>query len=486
MASLMLVVVAGAAAEAPPPAEPIIHPVTTDHKALINGHTIAYQATFAESPLGNDPAHPVATLSSTTYLRTDVPNVASRPIIFAFNGGPGASSTPLHLHGLGPRRIVGPDQGHKESYVADNPYSLIDVADLVFIDPVGTGLSRVLPGGDGHPFWSPDGDAKEVLGFIHQWLDKYHRERSPIYLVGESYGGYRLATMMKLLGDQRIQGLVLISPELDPSASDEAKGNDQPYISNLPTMAAAAWFHNKVDRRGLTLDAFVRHAEDFAAGEYATALQRGDTLAPERLTDVARKLSGYIGLSVQQIVTAHLRMSSEEYLNDLLADKDLRLGRLDTRITGPLNARTPKGIPTNDPSLVVSQNVGITDHYFRSELSVPTSRRYIPVAFDVNAAWNWSDDKAGEQGWRFYVNGAPFIGAVATKQPQMKVLLVGGLFDMATSWYGARYAINHAGIPTDRVTEVAFDAGHTVYESDDNLKRFSLLLHGFVEGKKNP
>ena len=368
----LLVAMSATAAFASDAIEPVIRPVTTSHTAVIDGTTVAYQAMFAETPLGKDPDHPGATMSATTYLRTGVADAASRPVVFLFNGGPGASSTPLHLHALGPRRIMDPDQGHKESYIEDNRYSLLDAADLVFIDPVGAGLSRVMPDGNGRPYMGPDGDARMIFSFIQAWLKEHHREGSPLYIAGESYGTYRLATMMKFVGHQRIDGLIFISSDLDQSGMDETQGNDLPYINDLPTMAAAAWYHNKVDRHGQSLEDFVASAEAFAITDYATALQYGDTIAPERRTVIARKLASYIGLSADRIAAANLRISSEDYLNSLMADKDLRMGRLDERETGPLHAKAPRGVPTNDPSLHVSQKLGINDHYFRDELKVPT------------------------------------------------------------------------------------------------------------------
>ncbi|QNK03169.1 S10 family peptidase [Dyella telluris] len=466
--------------------EPLIAPVTTTHKVTIGGVSVPYKATFAELPLGDDKSHPQATMSATTYLRSDVRDASKRPVIFAFNGGPGASSTPLHLHALGPRMVMDPDKTHKEPSIVDNAYSVLDAADLVFIDPVGTGLSRVMPGGDGKPYWGPDSDAQLILGFMRDWLKEHHREQSPVFVAGESYGGYRLGTMMKLLGDQQVAGVILISPMLDRISMVDAKGNDQPYINGFPTMAAAAWFHQKVDRRGLTLEAFVADAQAFASSDYAVALQQGDKLPAAQRHALAQKMAGYIGLPAERIERADLRVNSEDYLNELLADQGLRLGRLDTRETGPLHAEAPKGVPTNDPSLHVSQKVGINDRYFRDELHVPTDRRYVGVNFQVNAIWNWADDKGDQPGPRFYFNSAPFIGDAAAKRPGMKILLAGGLFDMATPWSAARYVMDHAGIPAGRLTEAGFASGHSPYGDPGTLKAFSSQLHSFIKSTAAP
>jgi len=482
-ALLWLLALSIQAQDAPPASEPLIGPIATPHHITMQGRRFGYTATFVEIPLGGTPAHPEASMSSITYVRTDagLPD-GKRPVVFVFNGGPGASSSPLHLHALGPRRIVEADASHGKPFIADNPDTLLDVADLVFIDPVGTGLSRVLPGGDGHPYWGPDGDAKAVLGYIRSWLKEHSREASPIYIVGESYGGYRLATMMKFVGDQRFDGLILISPLLNQTGGTEAPGNDQAYINSLPSMAAAAWFQQRVDRRGLSVSAFVAEAETFAANDYVAALQAGSSLPAARENAVAQRLASFTGVPAERLVAKRLRFGSEEYLNTLVADQGQRAGRLDTRVTGPLHQKAPPGVPTNDPSLTIARYSDLADQYFRQELKVPSARRYIGVAFDVNLGWNWEDDRDPDRGRRFYVTAAPYLGEALTSRPKARLLLVSGLFDMATPWYGTAYALDHAGIPPGQMSSTVMETGHSPYEGEENLHRFSTLLHAFIIG----
>ncbi|GLQ91652.1 hypothetical protein GCM10007901_06020 [Dyella acidisoli] len=381
---------------------------------------------------------------------------------------------------------MSPDASHHENYFVDNPYSLLDVADLVFIDPVGTGLSRVFRGGDGHPYWGPDGDAKSVLILIREWLKTHGRERSPIYIAGASYGGYRVATMMKLLGDQHIDGLILISPLLNVSTMADEDGNEQSYINNFPSMAVAAWFHHKTDRRGLDAVAFRSNAEKFAIEEYAPALQLGNRIPREQRAVIAKKIAAFIGLSVNQVSEANLRITSEQYLNTLLSGENLRIGRLDTRMTGLLHAKAASGIPTNDPSLLLRPKDNTTDQYFRQELKVLTHRNYIQMTWDINGTWNWSDDRESDHQPRFYFTGGPAIGDVMAAQRNMRAWVGSGLFDMATPWEGVRYEISHGEIPRDRVTEVVFETGHALYDTESTLSQFSTSLHLFIQGASVP
>ena len=189
---------------------PVLGPVASEHRAQINGATIPYRAIFREYELKSPEGRPLATISATAYVRSDVRAAARRPVIFFFNGGPGASSSPLHFQAFGPR--LRPPGRSGDGPFTDNPDSLLDAADLVFVDPVGTGFSRVLPGGDGQPYWAPLADAAAVTHLLRSWLRDNGREQSPLFIAGESYGGFRLATMMRDVTGLNLRGLVMISP----------------------------------------------------------------------------------------------------------------------------------------------------------------------------------------------------------------------------------------------------------------------------------
>jgi carboxypeptidase C (cathepsin A) len=324
----------------PTVAGPILGPVESDHEAMIAGAPLRYRSVFREYALNDEAGRPIATISATTYLRRGV-EAADRPVFFLFNGGPGASSSPLHFSAFGPRlRPAGRDAA---APFTDNADSLLDVADLVFVDPVGTGFSRILPGGDGALFWAPKGDAGAVLQLIRNWTRDHGRERSPVFIAGESYGAYRLATMMADAGDLNLHGLLLISPATDTAGMAGAGPSDEDHVFRLPTMAAAAWHHEKVDRRGLTVEAFVAQARAFAESEYLAALHQGSALPAAEKARIAARMAAFIGLPADVIAGADLRVSNDLFVETLLADRNALVGRLDTRVAAPVQPPSRAG-----------------------------------------------------------------------------------------------------------------------------------------------
>lgn len=458
--------------------EPIIGAVSSRHRIRIGKESIAYTATFEETPLGGAAA-PEASISSTSYVRDGVRDRATRPVVFAFNGGPGASSSPLHFSAFGPRRFDG-----KGDALLDNAETLLDAAELVFIDPVGTGFSRVRSGADPAEYWSVEGDAKATLDLIRKWLHVHGRESSPVYIAGESYGGYRLATLAANASDVNIAGLIFLSPMLDASGSTESIGNDQPYVFALPTMAAAAWQHEKIDRHGTTVEQFFEDARVFAESDYMMALRRGSALSDAERTSIAARMAQFIGLPADKIAAANLRVDSETFLQTLLPDRIV--GRLDVRVTGPKPADRPKDRPpaADDPALGlhgsnVIKSARVRD-YMTRELQVPTARDYLALTLDVNFRWNWSDRSDSPQ---FYINPTPNVATLLTKRPESRVLLLGGLFDLAVPAGGPRYALQHAGLPADRVIMKTFVAGHSPFDSDESRAQVSAVVHQFLRGE---
>lgn len=466
--------------------EPLIGPVATRHEIKIGGAKVAYTATFAEAPLNDASGKLQATISSTAYVVEGVRDRARRPVLFLFNGGPGASSSPLHFSAFGPRRLTDERDQAGQRKLVDNSYSLLDVSDLVFIDPVGTGFSRERPGVRSGAYWSVEGDAAAALQLIRKWLIDNERGGSPVFIAGESYGGFRLATMLKDAGDLPIAGLILISPMLDASGSADTTGNDQPYIFALPSMAVAAWEHNKIDRAGRTIEQVYAHAERFAQSDYAVALQQGSLLAAAERDRIAARMVALIGLPARTIAAANLRIDTQSFLEKLLAADGLIVGRLDTRVTAPKPdpAKAPQRPPgANDPALGLGASNIIKSEpikaYMEGELGVHTARDYLSLTLDVNFRWNWQGAGGSP---RFYVNSTPNIAAAMTRQPQMRVLLVGGYYDMAVPLLGPRYALTHAGVPMERVTMHAFVAPHSAFQGEANLATGADVVRDFVRG----
>jgi carboxypeptidase C (cathepsin A) len=467
--------------------EPLIAATRTTH-SLTLGKRLIFTATFEEIPLYDVEGRMQASISATSYVLDKVRRPLGRPVMFLFNGGPGASSSPLHFSAFGPKHYRADASGSR--VLVDNPNSLLDVSDLVFIDPVGTGFSRERAGGVSGLFFSPRADADSILTLIRQWLKDNHREGSPIYIAGESYGGFRLALMMQHVNDLPLAGLILISPFLDPSGTASTVGNDQPFIFNLPSFAVAAWEHRKAGRTQPDAAAVYAEALAYAQGEYALALQRGDALDAATRDKVAERVSALIGLSREEVLKANLRVDSEDFLGQLLADQSLEVGRLDTRVTAPKvpPANPDRPAAANDPALGLGASNVIKSEtaksYLQKDLTVKTGRDYISLSLDVNFRFKWSElfePKDSHDQESFYFNSTPNIAAVMKKQPALRLLVVGGYFDLAVPLSAPRYAIEHAGIPLNRVTMAALPTGHSVFGDEHLQKDGAALVRQFVQ-----
>lgn len=461
----------------------IIAPATSHHVVHLAGTTISYAATWSSPALKDAAGVPQATISTTSYIRDEVRDSARRPVLFAFNGGPGASSTPLHFRILGPRRLIPSDANGASTFV-DNPETLLDVADLVMIDPVGTGFSRELRTGAGHAYWNPTGDADAAQTVIREWLRDHGRTTSPIYIVGESFGGFRLAEMAKDIGDLNIAGLILVSPGTDMSGEAGA-ASDQRFVSALPSMATAAYEHGKSQSVGRSAEQVFEEARAFAQSDYLVALQQGSALAAADRDRMAERMAKLIGLPASTIAAANLRIDTQDFLEQLLPGQVA--GRLDTRVAAPkpdkpLVAGRPKA--ADDPALHmgasnVIKNAHVRD-YMRNELGVKTDLDYISLTLDVNFAWDWNSGSRKLEDNLRNLNPTPNLAKLMKKKPAARLLLLSGYYDLATPVLYQRYTLTHAGVPLDRTRMAAFAAGHTVYEDDEARRQVSKELHDFI------
>lgn len=467
------------AATAVMPIQRAITPASSAHRLVLDGKPVQYTATFLEQALG-DPATPAATISATAYVR--MPASTTRPVLFVFNGGPGASSSPLHFSGIGPKlQMTGPDG---MGSLQDNPDSLLDAADLVFIDPPGTGFSQAPQSELARAqYWSSQGDADAVLLLIKRWRRENGRENSPLYIAGESYGGYRLAIMAAELAELRPAGLLLVSPLLDASASSDAPGNVLPHIFVLPSLAVAAARSRVVADDGRSIPQIFEQARTFALGEYAHALLQGRAL-PERAREaIAARVAALIGLPAAAVLANDLRIDAETYRNTVLKDRGQVLGRLDSRIV----AAAPKPVPgrvsaANDPALglgasnvIVSSVIG---EYLRHDLGVPLQRDYVSLSLDVNGQWHYSPPTIGSP---FYFNPTENIAALLTVDPKTKLLVLCGYYDLAVPALAPWYALTHAGITPQRMRYEVLESGHSVFDDAAQRRHLHGMLKEFVE-----
>lgn len=475
---MMLLILAAVFAE-PAAAQPDarLRLAVTHHIATIRGAHIAYTATVSENPVAGSDGKPAAAIVTIAYTRDGVKNAARRPVLFAFNGGPGASSSPLHMRAMGPvvRASANP-ANRNDSALIENRESVLDAADIIFIDPVSTGFSRAYRGVDPKQWYDGARDAIAVADVIEHWLKANHREASPRFLVGESYGTSRAALILRHRPELRFDGVVLIS--------GGTGGEDTPdmrLINAVPRMAAGAWYHRKVDRKGEDVGTFYREAARFARGDYAAALAKDKALTPRERADIAERLSAYIGLPPSLIEANALRIEENTYMFNLLKDRGLRTGRLDVRATSPLVAHADGAI--DDPALNVVKPANQIDHtptaaeiglvpspvvgrYIAEQLRFPTDDTYYGINFVANSQWT------------FEKIDPPSVMAAAMKSDvRLRLFLTTGYFDLGVG--DATYVLA-AGVPADRLTYLQLPGPHEVYAGADNRRAFNQALRVFV------
>jgi carboxypeptidase C (cathepsin A) len=462
------------------PAAPAPKSAVTHHVGQFSGVRVKYTAWVEDNFVNDSHGKPGASIITVAYTRDGVADPARRPVIFSFNGGPGAAGSMLNFSAVGPVRLMGTVLGDPGSgHFADNPDSLLDAADLVFIDPVGTGFSRAFPGENPKQWYSDKSDAASVISAIEHWLKAHHRESSPRYLIGESYGTDRAGRLIEHNEALRFDGVVLIALAV-PS-----EGRLIPYVTAIPTMAAGAWYHQKIDRRGRSVAQVFDQAEQFARTDYLEALILGSSLPAAARTRIAQRLSQLIGLPASLIAADDLRIDKNAYMFNLLAGQHLRTGLLDVRVTAPLVANAQGAI--DDPALAVlpkkligtkhltAASMGILknpkiDAYLKGELRFPTREQYYSIDFIANSQWTYDRN----------FDPVAAIGTVMKTEPSLRLMWVQGLYDLTCPAYLARYTIDQDGIPANRLTALLLPGPHSAYTAQGTLPVFTTALRRFV------
>ncbi len=472
---------AKAAAEVPQPRSAV-----SRRSGIFGGVTVNYTATAKETYLKADDGTPKASIFSTSYVKEGAS--PDRPVTFLFNGGPGSGSLWLHMGAFGPKRVAIPsdarDDGAPPYRITDNPESLLDVTDLVFIDPVGTGFSHALGKTEPKDYWGVTADAKSVAQFIRIWLRENGRWNAPKFLGGESYGTTRSAAVVRELegdyNDVALNGVILISAVLDFGAQAEVEGNEMVYVVSLPSMAATAWYHNKVADRPATVEEFVAQARNFASGEYLAALVKGSGLGTTERATVRQKLARFTGLSEAFLDRANLRVVPGRFYKELLRDRRLTIGRLDTRYTGK-DLDNAGEQPDNDPSFygIDGGYTGAFNSYVRDTLGFKADREYVTIGGVSD--WDWKLERRDDSA--FYFNVAPYLGKALRENSGMKLFVGQGYYDFATPFFGAEYALSRPGFPTDRIQFHYYGAGHMMYVRDEDLRKLSADLRSFIRNR---
>lgn len=440
--------------------------VTTEHTVTVDGASIAYVATAGRLTLRDYEGKPKARVFFVSYARPGE-DPATRPVTFAFNGGPGSSSVWLHLGALGPRRVLLGDEGEAVPppyRLVDNEATWLDLTDLVFVDPVSTGYSRPVEGEKASQFHGLDEDVSWVGEFVRTYVTRYRRWGSPKFLVGESYGTTRAAALTGHLQDalgMYVNGVVLVSTVLDFSTIRFDQGNDTPYWLFLPSYTASAWFHRRLEPalQQQDLPRVLAEAEAWARTEYLQALARGADLPADEAERVAGRLARYTGLPVEFVRRAHLRVSGALFQKELLREQGKTIGRFDARYTG--DDRTDVGAgPSYDPSYAAVQGAytAAINVHVREALGYESDHHYEILTGRVHP---WSFPASNR-----YVNVGERLRDAMVKNPGLHVLVASGYYDLATPYFAADHTVSHLGLDPERrarVKQTYYRAGHMMY-----------------------
>src|SRR4051794_21502763 len=417
---------------------------------------------------------PEASMFYTAYFRQGVPT-ASRPITFLFNGGPGSSTVWLHMGAFGPVRVVTAEARHTPSpySTVNNDQSLLDASDLVFVDAPGTGFSRIAGKDKEKSFYGVDQDVDAFARFITQFLSQYGRWNSPKYVFGESYGTMRGAGLALALQnkDVDLSGLILLSDILNwdfmPDDPQVNPGIDMPYIVALPTYAATAWYHNRVARRPADLQTFLRAAENFATTEYAAALLKGDDLPSDERQRVAERLSAFTGLPVGYLLKSNLRIEYGAFQKELLADREATTGTLDTRFLGATIDPLAK-VASYDPqsSAISAAYVAAWNSYVRGSLRYAPAIEY-KSGIPIYSKWDYKHAPPGtDKPLIALPNVLPDLAVAMKQNPDMKVMVNGGYYDVSTPYFEGVMELRHLPVPPALRSNIEYryyESGHMVY-----------------------
>jgi carboxypeptidase C (cathepsin A) len=450
----------------------------------LNGHTLAYTVTPGHLTIRNDEGEPIASMF---YVAYTVPTTGRpRPVTFLFNGGPGSSSMWLHLGSFGPMKIDAslPQMERPAPFrMVPNADTLLDVSDLVFIDAPTTGLSRALGKAETKDLVGVDHDLDAFTRTIQRYLTVYGRWNSPKFIIGESYGTLRAAGLSHMLADRGVQlnGITLVSTVLDIGLLFGTY--DQGYVNILPTYAAAAWYHNKVDGKP-PLESFLQEARVFARGRYASALQQGNALSPEERQAVATEAARFTGLTPAYFIANNLRVDPDRFRKELLRSQGQIIGRLDARFTGssPDLAAEGADYDPQDKAISGAWIAMINDYLFR-DLGYKTPLSYRP-SNDVFRDWDWKHSP-GDSFPQMAADTSVDLAAAMRENPNLKLLSVNGLFDLATPFAGAEYDLGHmplGPVELQNIRYTYYPAGHMMYIDPASARQLKGDLTSFYAG----
>ena len=448
----------------------------TEHRGRFNEQVIEYTATAGETYIRDNDGEPKASIFTFAYTKTDLGEDEVRPVTFVWNGGPGSASLWLHMGSFGPQRVSVPsDAGHAGAPpypVLAAPETILDVTDLVFVDPVGTGFSRALGSHEGKEFWGLTEDAQSMAEFIRTWTTENGRWNSPRFLLGESYGTTRGAAVAKILeGDfmMSLNGIIFISQALDYQGSTPyIRDNIVAHITYLPTMSAAAWYHNKVSPRPESLEAFLAESRAFATDELLPALFKGARLEEQERANVRDRLSYFTGLTPEYVDRANLRVQGFRFAKELLREEGLAIGLLDARYsTNDIDNLDADPAGDAASNAVSSAFKSALMAYMRDDLGVNWDRTYLaPGDDELSKQWRYRNVPDGESYEPMFINTARDLSAALRHNPSLKVLVASGYYDLVTPFFDAEYTLGRHDIMAEQLVYKYYGGGHMMYVNE--------------------
>jgi carboxypeptidase C (cathepsin A) len=467
---------------------------TSRHQIRLGGKAIDYEATSGTLLMKNDKDEPIALFGFTAYVRQGQ-DARTRPIVFAYNGGPGSASAWLHMGILGPRRAVLEDLTSNTRgpfKIVDNEYSFLDRADLVLIDPVGTGFSRAVGKAEGKQFWGVDNDIHSVSDFIVRYLGDYQRWASPKFVLGESYGGIRTGGLTYDLLNRHnvaLNGIILVSPYLDYVTGTAGLNTDAGDANFISTYAATAWYHKALIPQPPELLPFLREVEQWVDTVYHPVLYKGARATAEERRAALDGLARYTGVSAAYWEAANLRMDEHHFLQELMRAQGVTLGRVDSRFGGGMPSRIME-TTAFDPymSSVAPAIVATYNDYARRELGVVSEVKY-ELSARLYKDWDLSHEQPNSNGRKVpYPNVLPDLSYAMSINPKMKVLVQSGYFDLACPYGTVQSAIDQLNITPELRRNVKiehYEAGHMMYVHPGSMGKFSATTRAFIDENSN-
>jgi carboxypeptidase C (cathepsin A) len=456
----------------------------THHTIDLPSGALTYTANASQVPLKNETGEVECRMFCVSYLKDDAP-AHTRPVTFAFNGGPGSATLWLHMGALGPKRAPMNDDGtlpNPPYQAVDNKDTWLDFTDVVVIDAPGTGFSRIARPDLATKYFGVQPDIAAFTNFVKNWLTIHHRWSSPVFIAGESYGGIRGSGLSASLfrAGIAVNGFVSISGTSNFMTLDGMRGNDYPYIGFFPSMAACAWYHHKLGSRFSSAQTVVKEAQDWIDKEYAGALQRGDSLSPQEKDHIAAKMSEFLGITKKYCLDSNLRVGEGAFFGELLRNEGLQIGRYDGRLVGKVELKVPVGGRMGggggDPSddATTAPFTSSLNDYLETDLSIKTDIPYL----NSGSVRPWTEPEGS------YAETASDLRTVLARNQHFHVLYCCGYYDLACPLNATIYTLNHMGLDPETRSHVSFQyypAGHMMYIERGSREKLHKDVKAFEE-----